>query len=65
MPNLSEEEFRQFHRAEAWERAKAALQTILHTYYPEYYSNGNPKDNGYDDMEAAIKRFIPEMDGLL
>jgi hypothetical protein len=45
-------------RAMAWARAKGELESMLSTFYPEWYENNNHVPNGYDELKTAIDDFI-------
>lgn len=46
----------------AWERAKGELKSILHTFYPEYTSNNEEIESGYDALNKLIYEFIEEFE---
>jgi hypothetical protein len=49
----------------AWERAKGELRGILHTYWPNYYSDGREVDEGYGPVDEKVQQFIEDLDDLL
>ena len=52
-------------RLQAWERAKAELKAMLHTYYAQYDMNGVKRENGFDRTQPIIEEFISRMDDEL
>lgn len=45
-------------RAQAWERAKGELQSVLQTYW-----DGHGGDGKFKDMDAAVKAFVAKVEG--
>lgn len=54
---MSNERTERMLRAQAWERAKGELNSMLHTYYPRYH-NGKEIPNNYAALENAMTHFI-------
>jgi len=52
-------------RLMAWERAKAELRGMLHTYWPCYYSDGTKVDEGFEPVDDKIEQFIKDLDDLI
>ena len=48
-------------RAQAWERAKGELKSMLQTFYPDHKNTGQ-----FDELSEAIEEFIVKIedDGL-
>jgi len=47
----------------AWERAKGELNSLLHTYYSRYDSQGKKVENGFDEANDRIRVFIEDFEG--
>lgn len=53
---MSDEKVIRTLRGMAWERAKGELQSILQTYW-----DGHSKDDKFKAMDAAVEKFISEV----
>jgi hypothetical protein len=48
----------------AWERAKVEPRSMLHSFWPEYDpGSGKKLDNGFNQMDADIEKFIKDFEG--
>ena len=52
-------------RAQAWERAKAELRSVLHTYYPTWNSDNTKRENGWDRIHVQIEELIKHVEDNL
>jgi len=50
-------------KVQSWERAKAELNIMLNTFYPEYeLGTGDKIPNGYEDFRAAVNEFVEKVE---
>lgn len=49
-------------RGMAWERAKGELLSYLATFWPCYNHAGEKVDNGFQEANSRIEKFIEEFE---
>jgi hypothetical protein len=59
---MSESKILMSMRRMAWQRAKGELNSYLETYWPEYKTNGEKIDHGFEDASRRIEAFIREFE---
>ena len=52
-------------RMQAWERSKAELRSVLHTYHAQYNRDGTKIKNGFDRIGPLIETFILDVERML
>ena len=63
--NAATEDILNVLRQQAWQRAKAELRSVLHTYYPEWNSDNTKRENGYDRIHVQIEELIKHVEDNL